>query len=64
MAANTNKVSNLVFLSPFLSLYFINRFLGEEIYISTYVGLVIIVSGLMIQQLPLGRQEANKSAEI
>lgn len=50
-AENTSKVSNLIFISPFLSLVFIYLILGEIIMPSTYVGLVLIVAGLWIQQL-------------
>ena len=48
---NTARISNLIFLSPFLSLVFIHFILGEVILLSTYVGLVLIVAGLMIQQI-------------
>lgn len=50
LSENTAKVSNLIFLSPFLSLVFINQILGETIYTTTYVGLVIIICGLLYQQ--------------
>ena len=49
-AENTSRVSNLIFISPFLSLVFIYFILGEQILPSTYVGLVLIVSGLWLQQ--------------
>ncbi|WP_111495518.1 MULTISPECIES: DMT family transporter [Marinobacter] len=49
-AENTSQVSNLIFISPFLSLVFIHFILGETIYHSTYVGLVLIVAGLWFQQ--------------
>lgn len=49
-AENTSRVSNLIFLSPFLSLVFINQVLGEPIFVTTYVGLVVIVAGLLLQQ--------------
>ena len=47
---NTSRISNLIFLSPFLSLIFINRILGEAIFPTTYTGLVLIVCGLLLQQ--------------
>ncbi len=43
------RVSNLIFLSPFLSLVLIHVVLGEAIRPSTGVGLVLIVGGLLIQ---------------
>lgn len=49
-AENTARVSNLIFISPFLSLVFIAWILGEVILPSTYVGLVLIVAGLWLQQ--------------
>ncbi|TBW54319.1 DMT family transporter [Marinobacter halodurans] len=49
-AENTSQVSNLIFISPFLSLVFIHFILGETIFNSTYVGLVLIVAGLWYQQ--------------
>ncbi|MEX2473622.1 DMT family transporter [Marinobacter sp.] len=50
-AENTSRVSNLIFISPFLSLVFIYLILGEVILPSTYVGLLLIVAGLWVQQL-------------
>lgn len=43
------KVSTLIFLSPFLSLIFISRILGEAIAVTTIMGLVLIVAGLLVQ---------------
>lgn len=50
LATNTSRVSNLIFISPFLSLVFIYLILGEVILLSTWVGLVLIVAGLWLQQ--------------
>ena len=50
-ATNTAQVSNLIFISPFLSLVFIAVVVGETIRGSTYVGLGLIVAGLLIQSL-------------
>ncbi|MFV8570367.1 DMT family transporter [Marinobacter sp. SBS5] len=49
-AENTAKVSNLIFIAPFLSLVFIYFILGEVILPSTYIGLVLIIAGLWLQQ--------------
>ena len=51
LSKNTAKVGNLIFLSPFLSLVFIHFLVGEDILPSTFIGLVLIVMGLFIQQL-------------
>ena len=45
----TAKVSTLIFLSPFLSLIFISRILGEAIAVTTIIGLALIVGGLSVQ---------------
>jgi drug/metabolite transporter (DMT)-like permease len=50
LSETTAKISNLVFLSPFLSLIFINTLLGEKILISTIVGLVFIIGGILLQR--------------
>lgn len=44
------RISNLIFLSPFLSLVFIRTLVGESIMPSTLVGLTLIVTGLVLQQ--------------
>lgn len=50
LSRTTAQVSTLIYLVPFLSLIFINIFVGEQILISTIVGLLFIVAGIMIQQ--------------
>ncbi|MFT5014606.1 MAG: drug/metabolite transporter (DMT)-like permease [Dinoroseobacter sp.] len=52
LAENTSRVSTLIFLSPFISLWLIHLVLGETIYPTTYVGLAVIVTGLLIQRVP------------
>jgi drug/metabolite transporter (DMT)-like permease len=49
LASTTAKVSNLVYLAPFLSLVFIHFFLHEPVYYTTPVGLIIIISGIFVQ---------------
>ncbi|WP_321478660.1 DMT family transporter [uncultured Bacteroides sp.] len=44
---NPALINQLCYLSPFLSLFFIYLFLGEQIAISTYFGLALIVSGIV-----------------
>lgn len=50
LSGNTNRVANLIFITPFLSLVFIYYVLGETISLQTVAGLAIIVSGLLIQK--------------
>lgn len=49
LSTNTARIANLIFISPFLSLFFIHFVVGEEILPSTLVGLVCIVIGLILQ---------------
>jgi len=46
---NSAKVSNLVFLAPFLSLVFVHFIIKEPVYYTTPVGLLLIISGIYIQ---------------
>lgn len=48
-AENTAKVSNLIYLSPFISLIFVSIFVGEKIMFSTITGLALIISGILMQ---------------
>ena len=50
LSTNTAKIANLIFISPFLSLLFISFFVGETILFSTFIGLIFIIMGLLIQQ--------------
>ncbi|MDN0077267.1 DMT family transporter [Crenobacter sp. SG2303] len=52
---STAKIANLIFLSPILSLALIHLIIGEPIYMSTLAGLALILGGLTLQKLPLGR---------
>lgn len=49
LTASTAKIANLIFISPFLSLVLIHFIVGEKIMMSSVVGLVFIVAGLLIQ---------------
>lgn len=48
---NTAKISNLIFLSPFLSLIFIYFIVGEKILTATFIGLILIIAGLCCQRI-------------
>jgi len=49
LAGSTDKISNLVYLAPFLSLIFIHFILHEPVYYTTPVGLVFIITGIWFQ---------------
>ncbi len=50
LSKTTVQVSNLIYLTPFLSLLIINIMIGEKILISTIIGLILIVMGIIMQQ--------------
>ena len=49
LARSPDRISNLVFLAPFLSLVFISIILKESIHLTTISGLVIIVGSIIYQ---------------
>lgn len=49
LADNPAKISNLIYLSPLISIFFINTILGESIHFSTILGLMLVVFGIMLQ---------------
>lgn len=59
-ADNTARVSNLVYLSPFISLIIISAVIKEEILGATFAGLVLIVSGILLQHFT-GRSKQTSS---
>jgi drug/metabolite transporter (DMT)-like permease len=50
LSKTTAQVSNFIYLVPFLSLAVINLVVGEIIHISTVIGLIFIITGIIIQQ--------------
>jgi len=58
--SNNARISNLVFLSPFLALIFIHLILGEKIYYTTPIGLALIVGGILFQQIKRERSIDNE----
>ncbi|MCK9398826.1 MAG: DMT family transporter [Bacteroidales bacterium] len=50
LSSTTAKVSNLIFLAPFISLIIINITVGEQILWSTFAGLAFITAGIVMQR--------------
>jgi drug/metabolite transporter (DMT)-like permease len=55
LAPTTDKVSNLVYFAPFISLIFVNFFLNEPVYYTTPAGLILIIGGILIQNRKTAR---------
>jgi drug/metabolite transporter (DMT)-like permease len=49
LAPTTDKVSNLVYLAPFLSLVLVHFIIKEPVYYTTPAGLLLIISGILVQ---------------
>ena len=62
--ASTDKVSQLIFLSPFLSLIFIHLIVKESIAIYTLTGLFFIIGGIVIQQSSFNFSRKSKETGI
>jgi drug/metabolite transporter (DMT)-like permease len=50
-AAATDRISNLVYLAPFINLGIVRLVLKEQIYGSTLIGILLLVTGILIQNL-------------
>ena len=50
LSRTTAQVGQLIFLTPFLSLWVIGLFVGEPIYPGTVAGLALIVAGIVLQR--------------
>jgi len=53
LTSSTDKISNLIYISPFLSLFIIHYIAGEKIYFTTPIGLALVIAGIVFQKLSL-----------
>jgi drug/metabolite transporter (DMT)-like permease len=51
LSESTGKISNLIYLTPFLSLIFIHTILKERLYYTSLIGLALIVAGILVQRI-------------
>jgi drug/metabolite transporter (DMT)-like permease len=56
-STNNAKIGNLVYFAPFLSLVFIRFILKEQIFATTFIGLIFIVTGVLVQQMGKRKSE-------
>ena len=54
LSRTTAAVANLIFLSPFVSLFLLHFIVGEELALSSFVGLACIVAGIVLQRRSVG----------
>jgi drug/metabolite transporter (DMT)-like permease len=53
LSQSNDRISNLVYLAPFLSLVFIHFFVGETIFVTSVAGLTLIIAGIIIEKIRL-----------
>lgn len=51
LAPRSDRISNLVYMAPFLNLLFASQVLGEKIYLTTVGGIILLVAGIVIQNI-------------
>lgn len=51
LATKSDRISNLVYIAPFLNLLLVNQVLGEKIYVTTVGGIILLVAGIVIQNI-------------
>ena len=52
---NPALINQLCYLSPFISLFIIRSVLGEQIYLTTFIGLILIVGGILFNEYGVRR---------
>jgi drug/metabolite transporter (DMT)-like permease len=58
--SNTVLVNQMCYLAPFMSLFFIAVVLGEHIVLTTYMGLALIVAGILFNQYVVKEAKAKR----
>ena len=49
LATTSDKISNLIFFAPFISLILLHLIIGEPVYYTTPIGLIIIIGSVLFQ---------------
>ncbi len=60
LAPSTDRISNLVYVAPFLNLVIVHLVLNEQIFLTTIYGIVLLVSGILIQQMTGTNEKARR----
>jgi drug/metabolite transporter (DMT)-like permease len=55
-SSDTSKVSNIIYISPFASLFIISLVLNEKIEFYSYIGLIMIIFGIVFPNIKLIRK--------
>jgi drug/metabolite transporter (DMT)-like permease len=49
LASTSDKISNMIFFAPFISLILLHFIIGEPVYYTTPIGLLIIIGSVLFQ---------------
>lgn len=60
LSTNNAKTGSLIFIAPFISLIFISYFLKETIFVTTILGLLLIIAGIVWQQFFIKKTHESK----
>ena len=50
-APSSDRISNLVFMAPFINLLIVKLVLNETIFLTTLYGIILLISGILIQNM-------------
>ena len=53
LSQSNDRISNLVYIAPFISLIFIHFLVGEKIFVTSVIGLSLIVLGIIMEKIRL-----------
>ena len=53
LSTSNDRISNLVYIAPFISLIFIHFLVGEKIFVTSLAGLSLIVMGIIMEKIRL-----------
>ena len=56
LTAHNARIANMIYIVPFVSLIFIHFILKEQIFTTTVIGIIFIISGILFQQTSKSKQ--------
>ncbi len=60
LSTTAARISNLIYMTPFLSLLFLHLLIGEQIHPATFLGLSFIIGSIIVQEWQVKRADPNK----
>ena len=60
LSTTAARISNLIYITPFLSLLILHLLIGEQIHPATFLGLSFIIGSIIVQEWQVKRADPNK----